>query len=249
MNQKLINLLFIGCIVTLLFTIGYFFLKQDIQMFFQPLNKSLSHKYNRSIPPHTDTKLVNSNLSLIERKLNENENSKWITYRNDELGFSFEYPQEYGDFSVDIIPGDRGKIFRGGFQEFSNVWEDNKYFTIGGNTIDFVADRSIFFLDFIYYSKDSDKFFDYKATGKKYQLDPAKTMFIDGQKAIIVDSKSYHHDRASELLVGPGFNGGALINLPNNNREFKGLAIWNSDINKLSQKKFEEIVSTFKFNR
>jgi hypothetical protein len=244
MNENFLKVLLTASITILFFTTGYLFLKKDQETFHQPLYNFLSES-NKLIP------VTNSefpDLNSIERKQNEDEYSDWIIYNNDELGFRFKYPQEYGEFTVDIMRGDKGKIFRGGFPKFSNIWDNNKFFTIGGNTNDFVADRSIFFLDFINYSKDSEKYFDYKARDKKYQFEPVKTMVIDGHTVLIVNGKSYLNDRTSELLVGPGRDGGALINLPTNS-EFKGLAIWNSDINNLSQEKFEKIISTLKFNR
>lgn len=82
---------------------------------------------------------------------------------------------------------------------------------------------------------------------KKYEFKPSKIMTVDGHEVLLVDGNSYTDD-STELGFGPGKNGGALINL-SGNREFAGLAIWNSDIRKLPQAEFEKIISTFKFDR
>lgn len=166
--------------------------------------------------------------------------ASWQTYENKELGFSFEYPVSYGDFQISINDGETGKKFTGNFQ-------NNKYFSIGGITADFSAGRSGYFLDFVKYLNESGKYYHLMALDKKWLVEPIKILTVDGQKILIVNGNSYVEERNVEgPTINPGSNGGALINLSGAG-EFKGVAVWNSDINVLPQSNFEEILETFKF--
>jgi len=168
--------------------------------------------------------------------------ANWETCENKELGFSFRYPTSYGDFQISINNGEAGKKFTGNFQ-------NNKYFSIGGITADYSAGRSGYFLDFVKYLSEGGKYYHLMALDTKRLVEPIKILTADGQKILIVNGNSYVEERNIEgPTINPGSNGGALINIPSSG-EFKGLAVWNSDINNLPQIDFEEILMTFKFTK
>lgn len=168
--------------------------------------------------------------------------ANWKTYENKELGFSFRYPASYGDFQVSINNGATGRKFTGLFQ-------DNKYFSIGGLTADFSAGQSGDFLDFGKYLNEGGKYYHLMVLDKKWLLEPIKILTASGQKILIVNGNSYVEERNEDgPTINPGSNGGALINIPGSG-EFKGVAVWNSDVNDLPQSSFEEILMTFKFTK
>ena len=170
------------------------------------------------------------------------ETTTWKTYENIELGFSFEYPVSYGDFQISINDGETGKKFTGNFQ-------NNKYFSIGGITTDFSAGRPGYFLDFVKYLNEGGKYYHLMALGKKYLVEPVKILTADGQKILIVNGDSYVEERNVQgPVINPDSNGGALINIPGSGK-FKGVAVWNSDVNDLPQSNFEKILMTFKFTK
>jgi len=164
--------------------------------------------------------------------------ASWKTFENKDLGFSFRYPASYGDFQISINNGETGKKFTGNFQ-------NNMYFSIGGITADFSAGRSGYFLDFVKYLNEDGKYYHLMALDTKWLVEPTKTLTADGQKILIVKGDDYVTERNEEgPVINPGSNGGALINIPGSG-EFKGVAVWNSDINILPQNDFEEILMTF----
>jgi len=171
------------------------------------------------------------------------ETANWQAYENKEVGFSFKYPASYGDFQISINNGETGKKFTGNFQ-------NNKYFSIGGITADFTAGRSGYFLDFVKYLYEGSKYYHLMALDKKWLVEPVKMMSVDNQKILIVSGNSYVEERNNieGPTINPGLNGGALINIPGRG-EFKGVAVWNSDVNALPQSNFEEILTTFKFTQ
>lgn len=169
------------------------------------------------------------------------ETASWQTYENEEIGLSFKYPASYGTFHISMNNGDTGKRFTGSFQ-------NNEYFSIGGITADYTAGRSGDFLFFVRYLYEDEKYYHLMALDKKYLMEPIKTMKIDNQTILIVNGDSYIEEKKEGLTISPGSNGGALINLPNTG-DFKGVAIWNSDITVLPQSNFEEILKTFKITK
>lgn len=240
MDHKRLNI-FLGVIIAVLIIVIGFLLSRgnEREMAYQPA---------ASPTPATGTRTVTETTDPAPTPEPVDETADWKTYENKALGFSFKYPSEYGTFSLFVANNEEGKSFRGGFPKFSETWASNKFISLGGITQDFSQGRSGYFLDFVGYTKESGAYYHLMAQNKKYEFSPKKIMTVDGQEVLIVDGNSYPDDKASEMGFGPGDNGGALINLPGNG-EFAGLAIWNSDIKKVSQAEFEKIVSTFRFNR
>ena len=240
-DQKRINIFFGAVIIIILAIIGL--------MVFDGNNDELAYQpVNNVVPPVTNNVVTKTVEPIDVPEELSDEMADWKLYENKELGFSFRYPSEFGDFNLSIENGENGKIFRGGFPNYTDVWANNKFFTIGGITQDYGQGRSGYFLDFVRYIKTPGKYYHLMAQNKKYEFTPLKIISIDDQEVLIVDGNSYPGNKVSELGFGPGINGGALVNLPSNG-EFSGLAMWNSDIKKLPQVEFEKIISTFKFYR
>ncbi|HAU66431.1 MAG: hypothetical protein UT30_C0005G0047 [Candidatus Uhrbacteria bacterium GW2011_GWF2_39_13] len=170
------------------------------------------------------------------------ETASWQTYENKELEFSFRYPASYGNFQISINNGETGKKFTGNFQ-------NNNHFSIGGITADYSSGRSAYFLDFVKYLNEGGKYYHLMALDKKWLVEPTKILTADGQKILIVNGDSYVEERNVQgPTINPGSNGGALINMSGSG-EFKGIAVWNDDVNDLPQSDFEEILMTFKFTK
>lgn len=162
----------------------------------------------------------------------------WKTYENKEIGLSFKYPASYGDFQISISNGWTGKIFKGNFQ-------NNEFFSIGGITADYTEGRGAYFLDFVKYLYEGEKYYHLMALDKRFLIEPTKTLSVDGQKVLIVNDNSYIEETgAQQPSMGPGANEGALVNLPGGASKFEGLAIRNST---LPQSDFEEILTTLRF--
>lgn len=210
------------------------------------INKQILQNQTDNLNKQIEINGTSSNQESKQVSLETDNVANWKTYENKEIGISFKYPSEYGDFNLTIRNGGySGKIYTG---EFPN----NKFFFVGGVTNDFSAGRGGYFTDFVSYSYEGDKYYYYgpgPATAKEL-LEPDKILYIDGQQALYVTNNSFVDERG---LEGPSLsntvtNGGVLINLPNNNI-FKGIAILNLDKSVLSQDKFLEIVSTLKFTK
>lgn len=243
-GRKMKNLIFVGILssiigAVIMGVIVYLVLNNSYSVKQAQLNNQISTLQNQI---NTLTKQAEIVLpSSTPTPIDQNEIAGWKTYENKEIGISFKYPSEYGDFSISMANSE-AKKYTGGFQ-------NNKAFSIGGITEDFTAGRSGYFLDFVKYLSESGKYYHLMALGKKWLVEPVKILNVDGQKILIVNGDSYVEERNEEgPTINPGPNGGALVNLPSGGN-FKGLAIWNSDIKTLSQSKFEEILATFKFTK
>lgn len=242
---KMKNLVFVGVFSSIIgaLIIGvivYLVLNNSYSVKQEQLNNQISTLQNQINTLTKQAEIVPP--SSTPTPTDQNGIAGWKTYENKEIGISFKYPSEYGDFSISINNSETGKKYTGGFQ-------NNKVFSIGGITEDFTAGRSGYFLDFVKYLSESGKYYHLMALGKKWLVEPVKILNIDGQKILIVNGDSYVEERNVEgPTINPGPNGGALVNLPSNG-DFKGLAIWNSDVKTLSQSRFEEILATFKFTK
>lgn len=200
-------------------------------------------------PVITENKIIPETSTLTEKLESTdstdqpiNKTTIWKTYENQEIGFSFQYPENYGDFEIEVNEGETGKKFTGSFQ-------NNKHFSLGAITEDYSAGRSGYFLDFVEYLYEDNNYYHLMALNKKWLVEPIKTMTVNNQQVLIVNGHSYVEERnAQGPTINPGPNGGALINLPGTS-EFKGIAIINHDITNLVQSDFEEIIKTFNFTK
>lgn len=171
----------------------------------------------------------------------------WKTYENSEIGLRFAYPARYGDFQVTMYPGETG-------QKYVGTFPGNKYFSIGVITADYTAPRSGNFLDFVQYLSENGKYYHLLALDKRALIEPTKVLStVDNSKVLIVNENSYVDERGLRTvdvpsMVNPGTNGGALINISDSG-EFRGVAVWNANIEELPQSNFEDIVRTFQSTR
>jgi hypothetical protein len=245
---KMKNLIFVGVISSIFgalivggivyFTLNNSYSEKQIQ-----LNNQISMLQNQVEVLKKQNEVSQQSPTPTQIQPNASDNATGLkTYENKEIGLSFRYPANYGDFQISINNGETGKKFTGGFQ-------DNRHFSIGGITADFTAGRSGYFLDFVKYLYEGGKYYHLMALDKRWLVEPIKTITVADQKVLIVNGDGYVEERNVEgPTINPGPNGGALINIPGTG-EFKGVAVWNSDIKALPQSDFEEIIKTFKFTK
>jgi len=166
----------------------------------------------------------------------------WETYENEELGFSFKYPANYGNFEFEIL-GEDEFGFRTGKQFIGN-FSNNDYLSIGGVTEDHAYPRGSYFFDFARFSIENDRYYHVVRPDYKKEIVPTNIAEVSGQQVLFVEVDSYIEELGSD---GPGIRGGgALVNLPYGN-EFKGLAIGKAFLNPVPEEEFKKIVSTLEF--
>lgn len=152
-----------------------------------------------------------------------NETANWQTYRNEEYGFEFRYPANFGEVKLDLYDGQRGKALRG-------IFRLNDSLVFGGNTSDYDAGREASLVDTSGFVEVDGKFYN------KFGYD-----MPDAIRKINKDC----------ILVGKGMYGdvtlydyGAICNLQS--IIFPGIAFENRDQTIIDQTEFEKIISTFK---
>lgn len=161
-----------------------------------------------------------------------------LTFKNDELGFSFFYPAWFGEVSLDIRNGETGKLFYGSFENVS--------LEFGGTTKDFSEGREGWPTDYNGEAIEKMTFYD-DAGLKEFPMKEKqiKTLSVQGGEAIILRGKG-------DAVPGNWFfegTFGALIRL--NNKQFQGLAFHSgetnyhqNDENDLSIDEFESVLKT-----
>jgi hypothetical protein len=177
----------------------------------------------------------------IQYDLNyEKDQSKWLTYNNTQLGFSFKYPPKYKDVSVLMMAGDTGEIFIGGaFVCLPDPGCSRQGFTFGGATTDYSAVKGVGYT-FNGFEKIGGKYFVKDATGKSVEV---------SGPIIEVKAKNTAGYMIRGTDTGPGFPGyfgvterNAFFNL--RSAKFKGI-IFRSDTVQISEEELLAILSTF----
>jgi len=166
----------------------------------------------------------------------------WQTYRNGKIGFSFQYPKEFGE--VEELNYQGSGVF--GFSQ-----NDNLLFGVYTQPL---GDRGVGILDFTGYENEGGKYYGTWAMKFRHEITPSNTIPIDGGVALIVNNNSFEESYYLSLVC-PDENMGALINLGNDVNS--GLAFVNDctwklvdeeyyerDSNPLPIKQFEAIIST-----
>ena len=140
----------------------------------------------------------------------------WKIYCNEDLGFSFEYPEEWGNvdfgYASDVGTVKNG-IFGGGFSKMLS----SPGVVFGGSSIDNYPSRGSSFDDFKYYLGQNGTFLLYfPASGqnKGFEFTINKTITIkDGEKALVIYGQEGYNfyskkDRIAFInLKGPKFRG------------------------------------------
>lgn len=174
----------------------------------------------------------------------------WLTYTNEEYGFSFKYPTEYGEFNITKSASEIGYQIIGGFVTEKSI-------TLDASSTNWSEGRSADFTDFIKYIKDGDDYFHNYYAEKIFQFMPYDSIkSADSTEVLLVNRKSYLDFKdytEGEMLtfentVPAEGSIAALINLPNNqDKEIKGLLITDRDTSRITESEFKQILSTFKF--
>jgi len=174
---------------------------------------------------------------IILQGVSDSEIKNWNHYEARTLGFAFDYPKSFGEFSITISPGERGEKF---FGTFTNAYAD---MWMGGITSDFEAGREGNITDAQGYIEDEQGNFYFNFRGARgNQIFPIKIVSTNATKFILIEDKpssgtSFYLGRRTNHIA-------ALVN--SKNKEFPGFAIL-IDKEKINQSLFEQILSTFKF--
>lgn len=178
--------------------------------------------------------------------INWDDTDSWKTYENKDLGFSFKYPAEFGDFSffVNDSQGNNqtamfsGKEYYGNFDNIKSPGLAKNYLALGGVTSDFQKGTEGNFYVFVSYYYEEGKYYSTPInlfSNQKISINPTKILSVNNKEILLLERKIVFGEVHIEK--------GAYINL-NNGQEFKGMAIENMT---LTQEQFEKILSTFSF--
>lgn len=162
--------------------------------------------------------------------------AEWQTYRNEELGFEFKYPVEFGQVNFGIRNGETGKAFYG-------IFSENEALVFGGIDFDFSEGRGGAFFDTQGYIKREEDYYIRFVQDREFKIERqlVKEMGAEGVQGIFIDGK----EQDGPTIFPRENQKGAIINLKKPN--FNGMGFFNQDINKLSVDLFDQILSTFKF--
>lgn len=187
-----------------------------------------------------------SRIVKVEKEVDELREEGWLTYTNKILGFSFDYPERYGEVEIsfsnygdDLSAAASGKLFRGTFSSETDI-------VFGGTSLDFQAGRGGAITDSQGYIFDGDQYYSRMPGSKKRLINPILTLDNNGNIILVINDDSFND--------GSGISGwglvpntrAALVNFENKN-EYAGMAIYNKNTNNISDNEFNILLSTFKF--
>ena len=224
-NQKgFANIILIGVIVMILGVVGYF---------------TLFKKLSTNEQPTTQQPVQTPVTTKSENKTGDSKD--WLNYSNSELGIAFRYPYKLGKINFNSYPGDTGKKFSGSFGSVENY-----ILRLGGMTKDFTEGRVGDTFDVSGFSKEGSNYYLlYGETGNKGRLPSRCIEFV---KEVVAANTSglllrgLNHPEEAGYYPCPGTKYGAVFNLKSST--YPGIIFWVYDDTKLSQKEFEEILST-----
>lgn len=151
----------------------------------------------------------------------EDPTKDWNTYTNEELGFSFKYPKEWGEVGASVRNAaafGKGQFFFGGFSDYQKL-------AFGGAAQRSYESRGLTYTDFSLYTKEGDTYyFNYWTSEGSKRTKVYITEIVgtqDGAAALIVDVKKTNGTGGGVAIFSTGW--AALVNL-NQSGEFRGLA-------------------------
>ncbi len=158
---------------------------------------------------------------------------QWQTYHNEELGFSFKYPRDYGEMVFSINSGETGEMFYGNFSKNPDI-------QFGGITYDYTAGMGGQFIGTQGYTQDNDKYYFNFVADEKIEVTPSRFIQINegADEALVIE------DQDMGLLINPSGKG-ALINLKDD--RFSGIGFIYYNIPQDETYLFDDIISSFKF--
>ncbi len=163
----------------------------------------------------------------------------WKTYSNKDLGFQFEYPDGFGDFTLKAVKSDSGQVLVSSFAGGKSP------FTLGGTTKDFSAATEGQFIWTQGYRKDGGTYWYLHGTQTKPGAEtkiavPVQTIAAENTTILLLDGVA----SPDTLPVADPMKGyvGALVNLPGGT--FPGLGI-RSDLTEMTREEFTTMLATF----
>ncbi len=159
-------------------------------------------------------------------------NAGWRTYSNPEVGFSFQYPSEWGEVNISKRKGDTGQAFGGHFS-------GNEKMTFGGQTPDFSVGTGAGFLSFFGCTKNTDTTYECSfARDKTRTISPSKVITtVGGTTALILSNIEIPQ------VLAPTTRG-AYVNL--SGTTYPGLAFQYVSIPDADAADFDALVSSVK---
>ncbi|MFH1522581.1 MAG: hypothetical protein ABIE43_02040 [Patescibacteria group bacterium] len=161
----------------------------------------------------------------------------WKIYRNDELGFEFNYPDQIGELSYNKY-NNQFIILPSNLVPNKNEY----YFAIGGVTKNYSANKEGGSGTFSGFKKDGDKYFFEVIGDISFEIVPKKVV---SENVLLVDCMSYEEKcnikgPSRSLLVNEQ---AGLINL--NHEKFNGL-MFRSLKDRISEELFTKMLESFK---
>lgn len=161
-----------------------------------------------------------------------------VEYKNDEMGFSFEYPAAFG-----TVVSASSTAASGTLNSYS--FESNPNLIFGGISQDYKSSKASGTPELAetkgYVEKDK-KFFLLGNASQQYEIVPAKTIDFKGGKAILIDKKSFVLKAGQTVPVNIGENVAVILNLKN--KKYSGLSFINSDFGALPLDGFVKLVGS-----
>jgi hypothetical protein len=163
-----------------------------------------------------------------------------VDFIDEELGFAFIYPNEWGRFSVELRPGEEGEMVWG---EFSNV-----DIMFGGLTSDYIDSRGGTIFDTRGFAKnDEEYFFSCPKTPECNKIEPVEVLrpqYFEDKEILLLDGNSFVDYRSpGSMPFGPQEGEvAALLNL--DNQKFSGIMWLNKDTQKVSVEEFKEFLES-----
>ena len=168
---------------------------------------------------------------------------KWLTYTNEELGFSFEYPKYLGKPNFEIKEGSTGNMF----YIFFNI--DNLLFV--GATEDYgAAIDQLSLARTRGHEQSQEGVYYYNIINNKLKVEPDKIIKAStGEEVLIlghdsfVDLRNFDEGPYTQLKLNKGERL-ATVNLEGN--VYSGMAFINRNAKELSMADFEKIIQSIK---
>jgi hypothetical protein len=177
----------------------------------------------------------------------ESPTKDWNTYTNQELGFSFKYPKEWGNVKFSTNPGEQGTSFQGEFTTTENGMPRFNLYTIDWSRPIGVGPI------FAYYTKNKDGTYNYHRRDGSILVSFNATKVLkteNGGEAVIVGdqnaSEFVQKYRESLLTSNRRF---AFINFEAKylGKDVKGVEFVYADITENEEKNFDLMISTLEF--
>lgn len=200
------------------------------------LERELGNLKNKILGIETENEELKTAKEELEEKAKLLEGAK-LEYKDNELGFSFEYPAKLGQAHVVIENGATGKIFSGSFEDYNEL-------RFGGISADYTSSSTPSFLATRGFVKKSNNYFIRESgEGLNYQIEPIVISGQDADEKIIIDKNSFIGVAESTDISLRESDLGALINFSND--AFEGVAFLNMNKDVIGVDEFRKIIDSF----